>query len=255
LPERKGVNTTMKKTYLILILVFSIAQLHAQSFEFSVQANSGVSRFVGKGTVDETFIDGDPTTHTGYANGTGNSIAATYGIDLQGQQTFKSNFILGLQAGFETFGGRTKISDNSPEQTGYTTTNYDYVNVNPYVGYRFKLGNSKLDLLPGFDIGFHTGSSYSVNVDESGGDYYNKSGYVNNTTPTEVRLRFGLAWYYHHFGITASYAYGLTNLNNNEVTTVPVYFTALQPNSAYTPPVVRPIHEEMLRLGLSYRIK
>jgi len=237
----------MKKYFLIILLVFIAAGVKAQSFEVSVQANGGSSGYVGKGTVSTTFLDGaDPANHTGYPNGDGNRQLFSYGADLQFQYTFKSSFILGLQTGYEVLGSKADINgvydgnETETAATGYTEQHAGYVNINPYIGYRFKLKKVRLDVLPGLDLAFGAHESNTVNVTASDNTYYNAhTDNVYYHPSDDVRLRLGLAAYYQKFGITASYSHGLANFTADELADAPVPAE----------------HRNVLRLGISYRIK
>jgi len=238
----------MRKILLAIPLFFIFTQAKAQSFEISVQANGGLSAYRGNSTVNTTFLDGaDPTAHTGYPNGDGNRLAFSYGADIQLQRNFKSNFILGLEAGYEVLGSKTNINgvydDTANGETaasGYAEQHAGYVNVNPYIGYRFIIKKVKLDVLPGLDFAFGAHESNTINVTATDNTYYNA--HTNNVyfNPSDdVRVRLGLAAYYQRFGLTANYSHGLVNFNSG----------------ALADSVVPPEHRDVFRLGLSYRIK
>jgi len=251
----------MKKTLLIALFIFAFIQLKAQSFEFSIQANSGVSHLTGGSALRTTTFNGSSTQqNAGYPNNTGNLSAPDFGADLQLQYNFKCGFILGAQAGFEQFSSKVNIngvygSYDAPvlflnigtlypattfvSATGHVTDHWDYINFNPYFGYRFAFKKVKLDVLPGFDIAEGTGSSETVNVKASDGSYYNKSTLPSDKPATDVRPRIGLAAYYQRFGVVASYSKGLHDYNSGKTS-----------DSDWPP-----LRTELLRLGISYRIK
>jgi hypothetical protein len=251
----------MKKALLIILFVFAFIQLKAQSLDFSIQANSGFSHLTGESTLRNAPLNGSSAeSHAGYPNGTGNLSAPDLGADLQLQYTFKCGFILGAQAGFEQFSSKININGvygsydapvlfyniNTPypgttfvSATGHATDHWDYIYINPYFGYRFAFKKVKLDVLPGFDIAAGTSSSETVNVKASDGSYYNKSTLPSYKPATDVRPRIGLAAYYQLFGIVASYSKGLYDYNSGKL------------SDSDLPP----LHTELFRLGISYRIK
>src|ERR1700760_1222167 len=100
----------MKKILLFAILLIAASQLKAQNIEFSVLANGGMSHFTGGGTQSVTFLNADPTTHSGYANGTGNSFAFSYGAGAQLQFVAKCGFLFGAQAGYDAFSNKNNIN-------------------------------------------------------------------------------------------------------------------------------------------------
>lgn len=231
----------MKKVILSFLLVLSIIELKAQSFEISAQANTGLSHYTGAGTVSSTFLNADEQSHTGYPNGTGNRNAVIFGADIQWQYIAKCNFIFGIQTGYEALGSKIDITSiNSPgtPATGTFTDHLNYINLNPYFGYRFKLSRIKLDVMPGLDfaLGIH-GSETGKAVTNDNVTYTAND--INGTTRSDVRLRLGLAAYYQKFGITVSYAHGLADFNSG----------------ALSDSVLPTLRVEVVRVGLSYRIK
>jgi hypothetical protein len=245
----------MKKIIFIILLVSFIIRVNAQSLEFSVQAYSGMSHFTGNTTTHSTFLNTSATDpHAGYPNGTGNIYTPDLGIALQLQYNFKSGFLLGGQAAFEQFNNKVDINGVYEDQTylayqlapgpeaatGHVTDHDNYVNLTPYIGYRFVLNKVKLDVMPGFDIAIGVGGSETVNVKANDGTYYNKPNIANGgIPPSDVRARIGLAAYYLRYGIIASYSRGLKDYNSGEL------------SDSDLPP----LHAELFRLGLSYRIR
>jgi len=232
----------MKRIYLSLLLIFCAIQLKAQSFEVSVQVNTGVSHYSGAGTLSSTFLNVDEQQHTGYPNGDGNRNAITFGADIQLQYTSRHNFILGLQTGYEALGSKidiTSIGSPGTPATGSFTDHLNYINLNPYIGYRFKLSKVRLDVMPGLDFAFGASSKQTGKAVTNDNVTYTASDITYGGPKSDVRVRLGLAAYYQKFGITASYSHGLTDFNSGALADGPV------PS----------LHLEVLRIGLSYRIK
>jgi hypothetical protein len=100
--------------------------------------------------------------------------------------------------------------------------------------------------MPGIDIGLNLNARDKGAAKTTDGKNYQTDIQVSNH-PTDVRVKFGLAATYKKFGITAAFAYGLTNY---------------APVVVYYPPTVpyndgkydSKAHSELLRFGLSYRI-
>jgi hypothetical protein len=234
----------MKKILLIGLFACGIIQVKAQSFEISAQANGGLSHYVGQSTQSTTFLDaGDPANHTGYPNGDGNRLAFSYGADIQWQYTFKCNFILGVQTGYEVVSSKINIngvydgSNGETPATGYVTDHYYFININPYLGYRFTINKVKLDLLAGIDIAPGAGHHETIDVKASDNTYYNSpTNNYSTASNTDIRLRFGAAAYYQRYGVTASWSRGADL------------------GTTYADSYVPPQHIEIFRLGLSYRI-
>jgi hypothetical protein len=249
----------MKILALTLSLFFIFTSLHAQKIELSVQANSGVFHYAGKSATAESYIHQGPPKVSNYTNNPyGNKNGFGYGATLQGQFVSKGGFIAGLQAGYEVLKSKVDINgillyNNSygffpsltyvqappAEAKGETYLKNKFINVSPYVGYRINLKKMKLDLMPGFDLGFGLSTYENGKATTTDG---------NNTTvqtdlkrekaPTDVRLKFGAALIYNRFGLTASYARGVTNYQANLIGD-----TDLE------------AHSELMRFGVSYRLK
>lgn len=91
--------------------------------------------------------------------------------------------------------------------------------------------------MPGVDLAFNVRSSDRGNATTTGdnGIKYTVDRKMDKA-PTDVRLKFGAAAIYKRFGLTASYAHGLTNYESKMIGGD---FEA---------------HSELIRFGLSYRI-
>lgn len=244
----------MKKLLLTLIALFTIIHLFAQKIEVSVQANSGLFHFGGRSAVANSSINqgsaiGATDSYTNNPYGSRN--AFSYSIGAQAQTVSKSGFIAGLQAGYELLRSKVDIDYYSavevlspsikPENrnfsaTGSTNLQMQSINLNPYVGYRILLQKVKLDILPGIDIGLNL-STYDKGTIKDDDDKVYAINRDRGKTPTDWRLRLGLAATYDKFGITASYARGLTNYG-----------------SGYIGGSGLSVHSELVRFGLTYQI-
>lgn len=242
----------MKATLLTLICTLLLSQLFAQKFEVSIQANSGLYHYDGKASASVSFINQGSTDKENYTNNPyGSKNGFSYGGDIQGQYVSKCGFITGLQAGYEVLRSKIDINSYVPSYFYLFFTNYSAyqipvkgqtflqdqdININPYVGYRLKIKNIKIDVMPGVDLGFNVSSYDKGKAVDSAGNVY-RTNLKKLGAPTDVRLRFGIAATYRRFGITAVYAHGLTNLAEN-----------LSSDSNYE------IHSELFRFGITYRI-
>lgn len=249
----------MKKYLLILTpLMLSGMRLCAQKLEVSVQANTGLFHFAGKSTTATTQVLQGSTTGNAmnYANNPyGNKNGFSYGGSIQAQTVSKGGFIVGLQGGYELLRSKVEVNKYSPitsvlygdylpiaandpsfAVTGHVAFQSQSINLNPYVGYRFKLNKVKLDILPGMDIGLILDSRDKGEVKDKDGKIY-KVDNKRSKAPTDVRLRLGAVASYGRYGLNASFAHGLTNYMKN-------YIGDASFNA----------HSEYFRLGLSYRL-
>jgi hypothetical protein len=247
----------MKKITLALFAFFIFLQSYGQSLEWSFQANSGVYHLTGNYTVSTTFLNGvQANAKQGYANNPyGNLFGFAYGAGFQAQHVAAGGFIIGLQASYDILRTRENINDVYPvgldQATGDYIFNYNGVaatgqsvlvsqdvNFNPYIGYRIKAKNVKIDLMPGIDLGYNVSVYEYGNAKDAGGNKYQTS-YYSGTLSPDLRLRFGAAAWYKKYAFTASYAHGLTNFSSDLL------------NDNPTPMYTR---SELIRFGLAIRL-
>ncbi|MCO4294748.1 outer membrane beta-barrel protein [Solitalea sp. MAHUQ-68] len=220
----------MKK---LLIVCFTLISFRtaAQQTEYSLHLGSGLFSFGGESAQNTSFINQNYTN-----NPYGTKSGFSYSICAQIQRATKWNFIYGLQAGYESLSSKIMINDvylddmifSVNEQTILTN---QFININPFLGYRFKLG-IPLDLTAGADYGLGISSkeraetfSPDVTVDNE-----------RKIPGLDFRLRFGLATYYKKVGFNVGYSYGLTN---------------------YTAEMIganRENYSRFIRFGISYKI-
>jgi hypothetical protein len=238
----------MKTLCLTLISFFILTAVHAQKIELSVQANATLFHYSGKSATAETYINTADHPYTNNPYGTKG--AAGYGAALQAQYVAKGGFIVGLQAGYDLLRSKVNIYGVTPLFYLYDASGYQLnpakgeshltnrlINISPYIGYRLNIKNVKLDLMPGLDLGFNLSAYDKGTATTNGSSGSLKTDYKESNVPTDVRLKFGVAAGYQKFGVTASFAHGVSN-----------YLSKLDgaPSSE--------AHSELLRFGLSYRI-
>jgi hypothetical protein len=252
----------MKKLYLILFTLFLAAQLHAQQFELSFQANSGLFHYSGNSASPTSIIiEGPATPKQNYTNNPyGNKNAFSYGADVQAQYVSKGGFIVGAQAGYDILRSKTNITsifpyEIEPELSTYNLLDYypfnpslpakgstilqdQFINLSPYIGYRIKTKKINIDLMPGVDIGLGINSNDKGKAIATNGTVYEVD-YKEVKPPMDIRLKFGIAANYKKWGITASFAHGLTNYTGDLLNDSPIIYKA---------------QSELLRFGISYRI-
>ncbi len=100
----------MKKITLTLFVICCLSQLlRAQSFEFSVGANTGWFAYNGPGATSGTamFVGTSPS-NSDVLNSYGSKYAFSYGAFLQPQYVFKSGFIIGMQGSYDIYAARMR---------------------------------------------------------------------------------------------------------------------------------------------------
>lgn len=242
----------MKKFLLTFVCLLAAAHLFAQKLEVTAGVYSGLFRYSGSSAEPVSFINASSPNLSGFDytnNPYGNKAGVGFGLSGQAQLVSKGGFILGLQAAYEQL--KSKISINqvyvsnpilsSPNGAALSATGRTYlknstINLNPYLGYRIPFAGINMDVLGGMDFGLITNNRESGEARASDGQTYTTS-IDRKNAKKDVRLRFGLAASLNRFGVTASYAHGLTNYMEG-----------------YIGGGKHEANSEVIRLGLSYRL-
>lgn len=262
----------MKKLILNLIIVFAaVPMIHAQSFEFAIGANTGMFAYHGPGTTSAAEIIGSSSQSSynlsyNYTNNPYVSkYALSYGVSLQPQFVFKSGFMVGLQGSYDVLRGTAPVTGVFPTDVAYAPTYYGTttqaangnvtlrakeISINPYIGYRLTAGNVKLDVMPGVSLGFDLNNREKGKgtIESSHANY--PVNYLIEKYPADVQLKLGIGASWHRWGLSGSYAYGLTDLEPRHEA-VPV---ALDTGSAANYYAAGKIHSSLFRLGISYTL-
>ncbi|MEI6586484.1 MAG: hypothetical protein WCL56_10370 [Sediminibacterium sp.] len=236
----------MKNSFLTLLLALFLTNVFGQKAEFKLAFNSGLFSFYGQSAEKYSQINLSNQSNAGYTNNPyGSMLGICYGLSGNFKKITKNNLNFGLDLGFETLRSKvniTAINGNTGNSifyytaSGQTFLNYDFINLFPYIGHRYKIRKLSLDVVGGFDI------AYCIKVTEKGdaiatnGIKYTTS--VNRKTlSTDIRPRIQLAVDYYKAGIFLGYSYGLANYKTG--------YTGGK-NECYS---------RLIRFGLTYRIK
>lgn len=228
----------MQKTILLALFCGCITTALAQKTELKVALNANLFSFSGKSAADNSFIVFTSQSAPAYTNNPyGSKNGFGYGFSATIQRVTKGNFIIGTGLGYERAGSKLVISSDSLMiYRGNTRLNYDFINLQPYIGYRINAGKVNLDLTAGFEV------AYCLKATEKG-DASNSTGAKYTTTrdrktiKTDVRPYGQLAATYKNAGVFLGYAYGLANYKSGYVGGV---------NEAYA---------RLLRFGITYQLK
>ncbi|EJF10689.1 MULTISPECIES: hypothetical protein [Pontibacter] len=216
----------MKKVYLLLLALGSATVVFGQKMEYSAQLNSGLSRFTGESSTKTTVMVLNDTWGSApmVINPYGNRYNVTYGGSLQAQFVAAGGFILGTQAGYEQLRTQAKIDrahgfwSHSSSMThpadGKAVIIADYINLQPYIGWRIKQSPIDLDLTLGSDIGFSQQMKERSEATLEDGTEF-KTRIDRNESITDFRPRLGITGYHGHFGLSLSYAHGIKNYKAN----------------------------------------
>lgn len=169
----------------------------------------------------------------------GGNLASGYSAGIQAQYVAKSGFITGLQVAYENLRSDEHIvsMDAQGPTIGQFYFQSDYVNLNPYLGYRFSIRFIKIDLMPGMDIAVD-GKAHGYGNAFYGGNAYTFT-QAYGDIKSDIRARLGATAWYKRIGLAASYSRGLSN------------FQYTGPNNL-TPGAKT--YSQVIRLGLILRV-
>jgi hypothetical protein len=251
----------MKYYLLCLSLVFVSIAAKAQKLELSLNAGSALSYYTGVSATDNSTIfqsyQSADQNYTG--NPYGKKYAWGYGGYIQAQMVNKNGFIAGVSAGYETLKSKVNINSVAPalytvvlagylpyvdyygpftySAEGAVTLQTSFINLSPYIGYRYSLKKVSFDVMPGADIAFMTQNKESGSA-VGYGTTYTTNYKRDNMIARDIRLKIGLNINYQRFTINSSYARGLTNYDKN-----------ISPAAG-----TFSVYSELFRFGVGYRI-
>ena len=235
----------MRKLILTLTFLFFLTIAYGQKTEFRLSLNSGLFSFAGQSPESTSFINFSDKTSSGHTNNPyGSKNGLCYGLSGNIKRVSKQNFILGLDLGYETL--RSKVSINQiSEYTGTSTYQYDasgqtflnsnFININPFWGYKTSAKQINFNITGGLDFG------YNLSVDENGnatainGTKYETS-IDRKTIKWDIRPRMQISADYKKIGLYVGYSFGLSNYKRE-------YLGGI--NEAYS---------RIIRFGMTYKI-
>ncbi len=142
-----------------------------------------------------------------------------YGISFNVKRVTKRNFLFGIDLGYETL--RSKIivdmidgyTGNSTYQysaTGKTYLNSDFIDLNPFLGYRIHYKSISFDFAGGLDLACCLKGTENGSATASNGIKYTVS---SDSKPAniDIRPRFQFSANYKRFGLYTGFSYGIIN--------------------------------------------
>lgn len=239
------------RVFTLLLLCFAGATYtYGQKTEVAFQLNSGLSRFRGESAAETSAINNitarPSSCYTDNAYGQKSGIS--YGALVQLQRVTSSNLLYGIQAGVESLRSKVKITGlitygdyytsyrDYQKASGRTILINNFINLQPYLGYRFKVGAINLDPTLGIDFGFCQKSKEDGQAKDTNGNKVETSYQHSKLEAVDIRPRIGITAYYNHFGASLNYAHGLTNYKAG--------YDGANPEA----------YSRVLRLGLLYRL-
>lgn len=238
-------NLCMKKVTTCLFLLFAV-KMHAQRTEYSIALNSGLFSFTGKSATSTSFINYNGSLNYSYTNNPfGSQSGLSYGLSGNVKRISKHYFLVGFDLGYERLISKTSINSVSAstatmtygyDASGKTMLNFDFINFQPFAGYRINAGAIILDVTAGMDIAFCLNATEKGNATSVTGTEYSTNVNRKNIT-TDLRPRVQLSAHYRKTGIYLGYSLGLYNYQSGIIG---------GSNDCYS---------RMLRFGVAYRLR
>lgn len=195
-----------------------------QKNEFIISLNSGLFSFSGSAAKSVSAINYDDKNNTGYTNSPwGSQNGLCYGVSINTKRVTKKNMLLGVDLGFENLQSkisidRINVSNNTGgsqlSATGKTYLNSNFINLFPYLGYRFFIKKISFDLTGGVEEAMRL-SAYDQGsaVAENGKTYSIKRDKFYEID-FDFRPRVQLSSNFNKFGVYVGYSKGLRNYLN-----------------------------------------
>jgi hypothetical protein len=234
----------MKKLLLSITALLTLTIAHGQITEYRISLNSGLFSFTGlSASATSSIIPGDQPDLSRTNNPYGSKSGLCYGLSGNIQRVTKRSFIFGSDLGFEVL--RSKVIINQIDgytvesvypATGKTFLNNNFLNINPFLGYRIIEKPIILDITGGIDYAYCLKANEAGHATDSNGKKYETSR-DRKTIKSEVRPRIQISMDYKKFGLYLGFSYGLTNYMSG-------YLGGTWESYA-----------RLLRFGLTYQIK
>jgi hypothetical protein len=207
------------KTFFTLVTVLIFSNVFAQKTEYKIAFNSGLFSFSGPSSEAVTFINYNRNLNSAYTNNPyGSQQGLCYGISGNLERVSKRNFIYGIDMGYERL--RSKIYINGVSDYDGTTTyqynangktfqNLNFINLEPFAGYRFAWEQLNFDLAGGIDLGCCLDAKEKGSATTTRKTY--KTSTAGKTVSADLRPRIQLSILHKRLGFYAGYSFGQTN--------------------------------------------
>lgn len=216
----------MQKVFLTFLTLLFLVNAFGQKTEVRMTLSSGLFSFTGQSAEATSVINYSDYTKSGYTNNPyGSEDGLCYGLSGNFKRVSKRNFIAGLDLGYEKV--RSKISINGisdytgtstyeSNATGQTFLNYSFINLTPFMGYRFPLHTISLELTAGIDIAYCLKAREDGKATATNGTEYETS-VDRKTIKIDIRPSIQISTNYKKFGLFAGYSFGLVNYKSGYI--------------------------------------
>jgi len=208
----------MMKRFLLLACIACTVPFAAfsQSHELRLGVTSGVSNFTGSGSIAKSTLNGSGQQDY-YTN---NPYGKKYGINLGGavnyRYVFANNFLLGVEGAFERL--QTKVDLEGSEfvngSRGLTKLNQQFLNFNPFLGYRVTFEPMTMDMQFGVDIAKTLSINEDGSIEDKNGDKTSFTHDRGKVIDVDIRPRLQFNVNYEHYTVFAGYSWGLKDYHD-----------------------------------------
>ena len=236
----------MIKIFFTLSMLLIFTALTAQKTEYRLGFSSGLFSFSGKSAQTTSAINYSKPLNTAYTNNPyGSQQGLCYGLLANMKRVSKKNFVFGIEAAFERVKSVINInmvnnydgmSSTQFPAEGKTYLAFNFINFQPFAGYRFALKGLAFDLTAGVDLAYCLQAKENGNATAENGATYNTS-VDRKTISTDIRPRLQLSTGYKNCGVYLGYSFGQSNYKSGYIGGT---------NDAYA---------EFLRFGFTYLLK
>ena len=236
----------MKKGILAFTSILVLSQVNGQKTAYKISFNSGLFCFTGESSVKTSAILYSEISNSSYTNNPyGAKNGLCYGIAGNLRRVSKKNFLVGFELGYEKLRSKVQINQVSGYTgtsiyqygaTGKTFLNFDFINMNPFAGYRIALRSLSFDITAGLDIGYCLAAHEKGSAKAANGTTF-KTSSDRKTIKSDVRARLQLSADHKRIGTYIGYSLGHSNYKSGYIGGT---------NEAYA---------KILRFGLTYLLK
>ena len=183
----------------------------SQTHELRVGITSGISNFTGSGSVGKSVLNGSSQQEY-YTN---NPYGKKYGINLGGavnyRYVFATNVILGAEAAFERLQTKVDLEGNefANGSRGLTKLNQQFLNFNPFVGYRVFFEPMSMDMQLGVDLAKTLSMKENGSIEDKQGNKTEFDRDRGKIIELDIRPRLQFNVNYDRYTVFASYSWGL----------------------------------------------
>jgi hypothetical protein len=216
----------MKRIFLTIFIVSIFTTVFGQKTEYRLSFNSGLFSFTGKSAQPVSFINNAEHLNIAYTNNPyGSAPGICYGFSGNLKRVSKSKFVFGFDLGYELLkskiaidyiAGYNGVATYQYSAKGQTFLKFNFINLEPFAGYRFILKQVNLDITGGIDFGYCLNAHENGSATATNGTTY-KTSLDRTTIKTDIRPRLQLSADYKKFGVYAGYSAGLVNYKSGYI--------------------------------------